>query len=267
MRSWLFVPGNRPDRIGKALASSADAVIIDWEDAVAGRDKPQAREQTRRALAHPPPRRPWLRINAQEDWLTEDLAALAGLPLAGLVLPKAESPEACAGVARTGMPLMALIETPLGVEQAFGLAQAAGVEWLGFGSLDYLAALQGEYSPGGEALIYPRSRLINAARAAGLAGVVDGAFVDIRDTEGLHAETEQARRLGFDGKLLVHPAQIEPVHAALAPVRADLDWARNVMAAWQASGDEGVITLDGCMIDAPLVAAARLILRKAGETP
>lgn len=265
MRSWLFVPGSHGARIAKALDSAADAVIIDWEDGVAPADKAAARTTTAAALSALSSRRPWLRINAHGDWHADDLVAARELPLAGLVLPKAESPEFCTRLAAAGWPLLLLLETPLGVERAFDLACLPGVDWLGFGSLDYLAAIQGEYSVTGDTLNYARSRLINAARAAGLSGVVDGAFVEYRDIEGLRAEADLARRLGFDGKLLIHPGQIAPVHAALAPSASDRDWARRLLDAWEASGAGGVISLDGRMIDAPLVAAARTILLRAGE--
>lgn len=266
MRSWLFVPGNRPDRIGKALASSADAVIVDWEDAVVPEDKGGARDSTAGALEHDLPRRPWIRINAEPEWQAADLAILRTLDIAGVVLPKAECVATCERLVATGWPIMALVETPLGIERAGAIA-GSGIRWLAFGSLDYLAALQGEYSADGEALAYPRARLVNAARAGRLNGVVDGAFVDLGDTAGLTAETERARRLGFDGKLLLHPCQIEPVHAALAPSAEDLAWAERVLQTWANSPEQGVLMVDGRMIDAPLIAAARVTLRRAGRDP
>jgi citrate lyase subunit beta/citryl-CoA lyase len=246
--TFLFVPGHRPDRFGKAVASGADVVILDLEDAVAPADKDEARAAVAEWLSDGG--RAMVRINAAgTPWFDADAALVVarGVPV---MVPKAENPGVLAGFGE----VVALVETALGVERAGELAAAASVTRLAFGSVD-LAAELGVAPEDPEPFAYARSRLVVTSAAAGLAPPVDGVTTDLTDEERLAADVRYARRMGFAGKLCVHPKQIEPVRAGFAPTEAELDWARRVVTA----GDS-VSTVDGKMVDKPVLARARRIL-------
>lgn len=264
-RSYLFVPANRPDRVGKALAAGADAVIVDFEDAVAPADKAAAREGLRA---------PWaglarqaadagvlllVRVNAAgTPYHDDDIAWCHALGVDALVLPKADA-EAMRAL-RQALPAVqchALLETAAGFAQLAELAAQPGVVRLLFGSID----LMGDLGVGdeGEPLHAFRSLLVLHSRAAGLPAPVDGVCTALGDTAVLAAETARARAFGFGAKLLIHPAQVDPVHAGLAPTEAELAWARRVVEA-AASADGAAVAVDGKMVDRPVLERARRIL-------
>jgi citrate lyase subunit beta/citryl-CoA lyase len=250
--TYLFVPGDRPDRFGKAVASGADVVVLDLEDAVAPADKDAARDAVAAWLTAGG--RAMVRINAPgTPWSDADAALVAarGVPV---LVPKAETPGVLAGFRE----VVALIETALGVERAGELAAVPSVTRLAFGSVD-LGTELGVAPEDPEPFAYARSRLVVASAAAGLAPPVDGVTTDLRDDERLAADVRYARRMGFGGKLCVHPRQVEPVRAGFAPTTAELDWARRVVTA----GDS-VSTVDGKMVDKPVLARARRILEERG---
>jgi citrate lyase subunit beta / citryl-CoA lyase len=258
-RSYLFVPGNRPDRFEKARQSGADAVILDLEDAVQSTHKDLARETVASWLS--PTRSVYVRINAAGTrWFEQDLEVV-GLPgVLGVVLPKAEHPEQIAEVAGhlTGEAhVLPLLETALGVWNALALAQAQRVERLAFGTVDFQldTGISGER----EELLYARSRLVLASRVASILPLVDGATMTFDDLTRLQDDVAYARRLGFGGKLCIHPRQVELINQGFAPTEAELAWARRVLAAAQATG-AGALQLDGELIDRPVVERARLIL-------
>ena len=268
-RSFLFVPANRPERYAKALASGAGAVIIDLEDAIASDDKPAARAQLEAGFADVPMAdraRLLVRINASGTaWHSADLALvekLAHLGLAGVVLPKAESAEQLAHVAASvghACALLPMIESAAGLEAINLIARSPQVARLLFGNLDFQADLSMACGPDEAELQPVRMALVMASRRAGLAPPVDGVTAATGDLEQVQKDAARSRRSGFGARLCIHPAQVAVVNAALAPTAAELDWAKRVL---QTSKDtqSGVFTLDGRMVDAPVLLLARRML-------
>ena len=268
-RTYLFVPGNRPDRFGKALASAADAVVLDLEDAVAADAKDTARAAVRAWAADAGPgdrARTVLRINdAAGPHFADDLALLAAIGLPAVMLPKAESAAQVARVrAEAGrVDVLALIETAAGVEHAAAIAAADGVTRLVFGTLDLAVDLDLDIEHSSDGLAYAAGRLVVASRLAGLAAPVAGVTPQLGDQDRLGADLTWSRRHGFGAKVCIHPNQVEPVHAGLVPDPRAVDWARRVLAADRAAA--GAAQLDGRMIDRPVVLAARRTLARAGQ--
>jgi len=256
-RSLLFVPATRPERIGKALDSGADITIVDLEDAVAVADKVGARGALA-GIAH----RCAVRINAcGTPWFDGDLAACRAAKVLVIMLPKAEQPAQVAQVrdAVSGCAVIAIIESAAGFEAVDAVARAPGVARLAFGSLDLQADLG--IDDDGEPLHFFRSRLVLAARLGGLAAPVDGVCTALDDEAALAAELSRARRFGFGGKLCIHPRQVAPVSAAFGPTPEQIAWAQRVVTA---AGSGAAARVDGHMVDAPVVARANDILRRAG---
>jgi citrate lyase subunit beta/citryl-CoA lyase len=267
-RTYLFVPGNRPERFGKALASGAEAVVLDLEDAVAAESKSEARDMIANwaAKAGPAERvRIIVRINdAASSWFTADLRLLSDTRLAAVMLPKAEAADEV-GAVRAAAPhasVLALVESARGVARVDAVAAAAGVMRLAFGTLDYALDLDLDITEGSDALAYAASRMAIAARVAGLATPVAGVTPQLDDEARLLADLAWSRRHGFGAKLCIHPKQVAAIHAALAPSLRDLDWARRVLAADAAS--PGAARLDGRMVDRPVILQAQRTLQRAG---
>jgi citrate lyase subunit beta/citryl-CoA lyase len=264
-RSYLFVPGHRPERFAKALASGADAVILDLEDAVDVEHKAMARDQVLQFLASADAawrQRLLVRINDDSTpWFQDDLARLAQCPGLTLMLPKAERADTVAALRRAcpGSPVLALIESARGVLAAERLAQCDGVARLAFGTIDFALDLDLPDDPIG--LDAAGSLLALASRAAGLPPPVAGVTADINDETRLLADLARARALGFGAKMCIHPKQVAPLHAAMQPTAVQLDWARRVLAA--ADSAQGAVQLDGRMVDAPVIAQARRLLARA----
>lgn len=260
-RSYLFAPGDRPERFDKAWASSADAVILDLEDAVAPERKAAARAAVAGWLDAARP--VWIRINAPDSTGYADELALLALPgVAGAVVPKAEVlPEALVTLAtRQGRGLVALIETAQGIRHAEALARTPGVVRLAFGSIDFQVDLGIEGDD--DALLLFRSQLVLASRLGALAPPIDGVTVATGDEALLRRDTERSRRLGFGAKLCIHPQQVDTVHAAFTPTGAELAWATRVVAAMQASKGAAV-AVDGRMVDRPVLLRAQRLLAMA----
>lgn len=252
----LFVPANRPERFAKAAASAADAVILDLEDAVARDDKVAARAMVRGDFTDKPV---LLRVNAAgTPWHDDDLAAAARLPLAAVIVPKAEDPASLGAIiARLGprLPVMALIESGAGLARAREIAALPGLARLIFGSIDFCADLGCDHRR--EILLPARMELVLAARLAGGPAPVDGVTLRLDDPDETRSDADHARALGMTGKLCIHPRQVPPVRQGFSPSEAEIDWARRVLA----SGD-GAVSVDGMMIDAPVRARARRILSR-----
>jgi (S)-citramalyl-CoA lyase len=266
MRSALFVPGNRPERFAKALASGADAVIVDFEDAVQESDKTLSRENLGAFLQATPTARVWVRINMASHGQHEaDLAFCAGQSgVCGVMLPKAESAEQVTRVVATGRPVWPIIESVLGLQALAAIAQVCGVERLTYGGLDMsldLGLIAG--TAGAECMLdQVRFALLLHSRLAGLAPPLETVFARIDNPIGLEHFVLSAHTKGFAGMLCIHPRQVEVVHRALAPTLTELDWARRVLA----SADQaGAFQLDGQMVDAPVIQRARNILEAANN--
>jgi citrate lyase subunit beta/citryl-CoA lyase len=258
LRSYLFVPGNRPDRFEKALASGADAVIIDLEDAVPAAEKVSARASVLGWLS---PRRPvYVRVNAFEtEWFRDDVEICRQSGVAGVVLPKAEHAaqiEAIRARLGAGMPILPIVETALGLWNVETLARTPPVERLVFGALDLGVDLQ---ISGDEGLAAFRAQVVLVSRVAGLQPPIDSPTTTFTDGEVVRADASRARHIGFGGKLCIHPAQVAPVREAFAPTQAETAWARQVLAADAASAGAAT-AIAGEMVDRPVVARAKAIL-------
>ncbi|WP_261718117.1 CoA ester lyase [Streptomyces sp. FZ201] len=263
--TWLYVPGDRPDTVAKALRTGADVVVVDLEDAVAPDRKEYARDATAELLSDPQPRPVHVRVNALDGPLAaNDLRALAHLTeVAGLRLPKVTSPEQILRVARcTPHPLYALLESALGVEHAFAIAAAhPAVHGIALGEADLRADLGVRDDAG---LDWPRSRVIVAARAAGLPPPPQSVYPDTRDLAGLAASCAHGRALGFLGRAAVHPRQLPVIERAYLPTEEELARAETIVKA--AAAHEGAQALrDGTFIDAAVVTAAHRTLSLAAR--
>jgi citrate lyase beta subunit len=263
LRSLLFAPGSDERKLAKALSSAADAVVCDLEDAVAPADKDAAREITRDALAEADdgPAR-LVRINAAGTaWFEDDLAFVASLELDGLVLPKS-SPEAVELAGSDGPPLVAIVETATGLRQAFEIASEPRVAALILGAVDLGAEVGLETRPDGQEILYARSKVAIDSAAAGLRGPFDVVHLDFGDEAGLEAQCRLARALGFRGKACIHPGQIETINRVFAPSAEEVAWARGIVEAFEGQS-EGVLAVNGTMVDKPVVERARRILQEA----
>jgi citrate lyase subunit beta/citryl-CoA lyase len=264
-RTFLFVPGDRPDRFARALASGADAVVLDLEDAVAPAAKLGAREHVTRWLAQG--HQAVVRINAEgTPWYAGDVAMIHAHPgaVAALMTPKSEDPGRLTTLSRAlpaGTGIIPLIETAAGVLQAAAVCAVTGVIRPAFGSID-LAAQLGVSHEAPDALVHARSALVLAAAASGRAAPVDGVTSRIGDDGRLRADLEHAVRLGFTGKLCIHPGQVARANEYLSPAAADITWAHQVITA---AKDGSVTVLDGQMIDRPVVLRAEAILARAAR--
>ncbi|WP_327359369.1 HpcH/HpaI aldolase/citrate lyase family protein [Streptomyces sp. NBC_01304] len=263
--TWLYVPGDRPDVVAKALTAGADAVIVDLEDAVAPDRKEYAREATAELLADRPSVPVHVRVNALDGPLAEpDILALTGLPgLAGLRLPKVVSPDQVARVAELAdsPPLYALLESALGIERAYAIASAhSALRGLSLGEAD-LGADLGVTAPD-PGLDWARARVVCAARAAGLAPPAQSVFPDVRDLSGLASSCARGRALGFLGRAAIHPRQLPVIEQAYLPSASEVAAAEEVVKA--AACDAGALALpDGRFVDAAVVAGARRTLALA----
>ena len=258
----LYAPGDRPEVVGKALASGADVVLIDLEDAVAADRKAYARAATAERLTQRPPVPVHVRVNALDSpWGEADLTALTALPgLAALRLPKVTSPSDVVRVAERTVPadgrfvpLYALLETALGVEHAFAIASAhPAVRGIALGESDLRADLGVREDAG---LDWARARVVVAARAAALPPPTQSIYPDTRDLEGLAASCAHGRSLGFLGRAAIHPRQLPVIERAYAPTPEEITRAEETLKA--AALDQGAQALpDGRFIDTAVVREA-----------
>ena len=265
-RCLLFVPGSRPERFEKAVATGADQVCIDLEDAVAPADKETARAAVLAFLADAPAGHSeiGLRVNpVSTDLGRADLSALATSAArpAFVMLPKVESAAELAAadalLAGLDVQFIVQIETPKGLLDAREIVAASPrVQALMFGGFDYIVALRGR--AGWESFFHPRVQLATVAAEANV-GCMDVPFLDIKDEAGLVEETERVMALGFTAKAAIHPAQVGPIQNAYLPTEAEYERARKVVDALAASGGEA-IALDGKLVDRPIEIAAQRAL-------
>ena len=268
----LYVPGDRPDRVAKALAAGADIVIVDLEDAVAPSSKDLARNALGEALTGRDAGGPavQVRVNAAgSPWHDDDLAAVAALDgEVGVRVPKVESAAQVADIASRvpGRPIHALIESAMGVERAFEIA-SAGVASIALGEADLRSQLGLPRGVAGEpGLAWTRSRIVNAAAAAALPAPQMSVYTDVRDLDGLAASCAGGRALGFLGRTAIHPAQLPVIRAAFTPSPEEVARAREIVervGSAAADGSGTVVLADGTFLDVAMLAQARRTLALA----
>lgn len=267
-RSMLFVPGARPDRFEKAVASGADAVCIDLEDAVAPDKKANARIETLGFLKSSPKGAVGLRVNAMNSLDGfRDVVALgeAGVRPAFVMIPKAAGPAEIIQLREVlgadAPPIWPLMETPEAFFALPAIARAVGeTGGIMFGGADYSASLGSDM--GFDALHAARSAIVAAAALAGCA-TMDVPFLDVKDENGLRAETERVKRMGFHGRAAIHPAQIAIINQVFTPSAEEISKAEKIAAAYEAAAG-GVALLDGKLVEKPVLKAAERALAHKG---
>ncbi|MFZ5647537.1 MAG: HpcH/HpaI aldolase/citrate lyase family protein [Bacillota bacterium] len=278
-RTVLFSPANDERKAGKAMSSGADAVTLDLEDAVAYSQKSAARESLKSILSQPPPLRLFIRVNsAGSRYILDDLEAVVGLPTDGLMLAKAESAEEVLKVdwllglmeEKKGIPqgktkLIPFIESAGGIIRASEIAACSPrIKALAFGGVDFSQELGLRYPAESDGLFSARSQLVLASRSAGIDPPLDTVFPDIKDIDRLESEASIARKLGFQGKLVIHPAQVDPVNRVFTPTPEEIEYSRKVVAAFDQAEGSGtaVIQVDGKMVEYPIYRRAKALLSR-----
>lgn len=263
--SYLFVPGNRPERFAKALAAGAGAIILDLEDAVVPADKAAARKAIADWVgsAGIAPERLVVRINdTLSPWHADDLAMIMAAGIKQVMLPKTEFAEqvkmTIAGTA-DDVVILPLVETARGINNVEQIALADGVQRIAFGTLDYAADLN--LSGDEQGLIYPYSKIAIASRSAELAPPIAGVTPNLDDLARTEADFVFARAFGCTAKMCIHPKQVEVVERLSRPSEQEVIWAEKVLAAAQASS--GAVQVDGKMVDRPVVLKAEAIMARS----
>lgn len=262
-RSYLFVPGDRSERFDKALASGAHAVILDLEDAVTPARKSTARDDVARWL-DAACTAVFVRINpVGTPWHDEDCAVLMSPMVRGVMIPKAESRDDIASVAkrlRDDQEILPLIESATGHAHLQSIAEGPQVARLAFGTFDFMAdtGIQED----AQALDAIRTQMVLASRLANLIAPIDGVSLAVDDAAAVRADALRSRRWGMGGKLCIHPAQVDAVNGSFAPTDAERAWALRVVQALQ-SGALGAVAVDGKLVDRPIALRAQSILSEA----
>lgn len=285
LRSFLFAPGNHPRRVEKALTLGADAVILDLEDAVAQSEKAATRKTVVEALARPRSCKGYVRVNGiGTQWCLGDLLAVVQPGVDGIVLPKVESAadlrtvdwlitnlERERGLPPGGIDLLPIIETAAGFSRLDRILGARSLQdypgpWrvkrLTFGAADFTADVGMTWTPGEEELTELRIRLIVASRAGGIEPPIDTVWIHLKDAAGLRASVERSLRLGFQGRMCIHPDQVGVVNEIFTPSVAEVERAQKVVEAFRAAEAAGIasIQVDGLFVDYPVVQRARRTL-------
>jgi citrate lyase subunit beta/citryl-CoA lyase len=287
-RTLLFAPGSRPELLAKAQLGDADAMIFDLEDSVPLNAKDEARKNIADALAAGLKKPMFLRIsNPRAGDFMADLQVLANasslVNVAGVVLPKADDAEDIQAVAKAlkdveskhnmqegTLSILPLIETCLGLRNGFDIAKAStrviGMALASAEQGDFMVDLGGRWTPRSLALAYPRSKLVVDARAAGVQWLVDGVFMNLKDTDMLREECLIARELGFVGKMAIHPTQVDVMHTVFSPSDLEVAYARGLIAAFRDGEARGVgaVKYEGMMVDYANVRLAERTLALAG---
>jgi citrate lyase subunit beta/citryl-CoA lyase len=275
-RSVLYMPGANERALEKAKGLEADALILDLEDAVAPDAKAEARDRVCAAVADGGygRRELTIRVNGLDtEWHADDVAAVAKAGPAGIVVPKINSVDDVRAVEtaleKAGAPdhtlIWAMVETPVAMLDARAIASASErLAVLVMGTNDLAKELQAEHVPGRQPLLTGLGLCLLAARATGKV-ILDGVYNDIKDEAGFEAECVQGRQLGFDGKTLIHPSQLEPANRVFAPSADELERAREIVAAFEeaTAAGKGVVTVNGRMIENLHVAQAQRALAQA----
>ena len=271
LRSVLYMPSSNERALEKARSIACDGLILDLEDAVAPDAKPAAREAACAAAGSGDygRRTVTIRVNGiGTEWHDDDIAAAAQAGPDAIVVPKVDSADQVhqlvAAMERAGAPdhtrLWAMIETPVAILDALSIARASDrLAAFVIGTNDLVKELYAEHVPGRAPILPSLHTALLAARAAGIA-IVDGVYNDVKDTEGFLAECEQGRQMGFDGKTLIHPGQVEGANTAFAPSAQAVEDARGLIAAWEDGKGSGVVTYNGKMVENLHVESARRTL-------
>ena len=271
LRSVLYMPSSNERALEKARTIACDGLILDLEDAVAPDAKPAAREAAAAAAASGDygRRTVTIRVNGiGTQWHDDDMVAASQAGPAAIVVPKvgsaAEVRQLVAAMEKAGAPahtaLWAMVETPGAILDALAIARASErLRAFVLGTNDLVKELYAEHVPGRAPILPSLHTALLAGRAAGIA-VIDGVYNDVKDTDGFLAECEQGRQMGFDGKTLVHPGQVEGANAAFAPSEQAVEDARGLVAAWEDGQGAGVVTYNGRMVESLHVESARRTL-------
>ncbi|HEX2173107.1 MAG TPA: CoA ester lyase [Dehalococcoidia bacterium] len=283
LRSWLFTPGNRIDRMEKAMGLGADVIILDLEDAVAYDEKESARVNIRSVLDRWRGPLAYVRINPisadnafSVNQGRQDLEAVVGPELNGIVFPKAESGtdaraidtligqlEQERGVPAGTIDLMPIIETAKGLFNSLEvLTSTPRIRRVSFGAGDFTRDLNLEWTPTEVELLYARSHITTMSRVADREPPIDSVFITIADLAGCERSARHAKTLGFQGKMAIHPGQVAPINAAFSPTEDEIAWAKRLIAAFAEAERQGLAALnfEGTMIDYPIVEKAKRIL-------
>jgi len=277
LRSMLFVPANHARRVEKALASAADAVILDLEDAVAEGEKEAARKTVPEALARPRDTLAYVRVNAlATPWCYRDLVEVAHAALDGILLPKVERAadvqtvdwllgqlERERGLAPGSIDCIPIIETGRGLAAADAICAAGGrLKRIVFGAADFTLDMNMQWTRDEKELAPARAALVLASRAAGLEAPIDTVWARLQDLEGLRASARSSLETGFQGRLCIHPDQLGVVHEVFTPSPEEHARARRMVAAFEEAERQGLasIRVDGQFVDYPIVAKARRVM-------
>ena len=263
-KTWLFVPATRIDRVIKAFASGADAVIVDLEDAVARADKAEARKDLQVYYDSQNYKPIWIRINqASSENFVEDLELCQQMPnLAGLILPKAERASDIEQLHRsTGLPVIALIENAIGLYQIDSMAKASGLVAFSYGFLDLCNDLQVQVGTIAADIIANQIRyqLLLTSKVHNLLAPIDSVYTDFNDDKGLGQRVQLWSQMGLSGMLCIHPKQVATVKLSLQPTDTEIEFARSVVEEYEQSG-QAVFKIDGNMVDAPVIERCRQLL-------
>jgi citrate lyase subunit beta/citryl-CoA lyase len=288
MRSLLFLPGNREKFLEKAVSLPADGFIVDFEDSVPAAEKANARKGLAAFAPALKDKSLWVRPNASDSpYFAEDLAAICATPcIAGLLLPKAERvaalrevdaaigrEEKAAGLAAGSLKVILTIETARGVIRALDLAEAtARTESIAFGGAqdgDLMTDLGCAFSTDPGTLQHAREHVLIAARAAGCRSPLDSVFANVKDTARFEADTKLSRALGYRGRCLIHPSQIEPANRLYSPSAAEVAQSERLVEAFDAAVGKGhaSVLFEGRMIDVAMAKAARNVIEWARQNP
>ncbi|MED4584934.1 CoA ester lyase [Brevibacillus choshinensis] len=289
MRTWIFVPGSNPKKLEKVEQLLSDAVIFDLEDAVPAQEKALARRLVKEELQHVPRQGTsarYVRVNAVDTpFFEQDVRGIDGVGLRGVVLPKAEDVQSVArldalldqlpctengveGGQDQRVEIVPLIESARGLYHAYEIARASKrIKRLMFGSIDFALDIQAQLTPEGQELLYARSQLVVVSRAAGIEAPIDTVFPNFRDKDGLIRETQRAKQLGFQGKLLIHPCQIGPVREVFTPSHEEIVEAELIVASYQEALAAGIgsIQVRGRMVDAPVYERAKRVVEEVSH--
>jgi citrate lyase subunit beta/citryl-CoA lyase len=275
----MFVPGSDSKKIQKIERLPLDVIIYDLEDAVAFTEKELARIQIKEVLEHNPDHFNVVRVNGvNTPFFEDDVRGLVSNMLKGIMLPKSETKEQILQLDELlqqleeehhlvqPIKIIPLIESARGICEAADIAKASSrIKCLAFGSIDYALDIDAVLTKEGFELLYARSHLVNVSRAAGIEQPIDSVYLNIKDPDGLQKETRFVKNLGFQGKLAIHPNQIEVINEVFLPSQEEIDNAQVIVSAYEQAvqNGSGAIQVNGKMVDGPVVERAKRILQKA----